>query len=867
MEKRQPPEEIRTETVRDENIHEDDVLRAVRYDLLTGLPNLAYFFKLAEIAKEKYIAGGKVCVLLYMDLNGMKTYNYTNGFTEGDRLLLAFAGVLVKHFGREQSCHIGADRFTAYTSMDNLEERLNGFLRDAEAMNEGKTLPVQIGIYTTAMGSVPIALAYDRAKVACDTLRNAGVSGFEYYSQQMGADLRRKKYIQENIDKAIRNKWIQVYYQPIVRAVTGRVCDEEALARWIDPTEGFLSPGEFIPYLESAGLIWKLDLYMLEQVLEKNHELEKRGLPIVPQSINLSRSDFEMCDIVEEIRQRVDAAGVQRDRITIEVTESVIGNAFEFMKDQIERFRELGFPVWLDDFGSGYASMDVLQSIKFDLIKFDMSFMRKLDQGENTRIILTELMKMATALGLDTICEGVETEEQVLFLQEIGCSKLQGFHYCKPIPLAKILERYETGKQIGFEDPRASDYYETIGRINLYDLGMIAGGETDDGHRNTFQKAFDTMPMGIIEIQGDSTRFVWSNPSYRAFFRRFFRIDMSGTERGYSKYSTAFMNNIVKVCCQQGNKAFYDEKMPDGSVVHSFARRIGINPVNGCTAVAVAVLSVSDPDENASYAEIARALASDYYNIYVVNLDTDDYIEYTSEVGRDELAVERRGTDFFESAQKDTMTRIYPEDRETFLTFFTKENIIRELDEQGVFTATYRLTDTGRPVYVNMKITRMQGGNRIIIGISIIDSQMKMLQQVENMKKERDALARIMAITEDYVSLYYVHPDTGKFIEYTATEEYDSLGIEKEGEDFFARCLSNGPKVIHPEDLEDYMQKIARENVLREIAEKGSFRMHYRMIMKEGPKQFTVKIVPFQDGEETRLLVGVRAWRERKASR
>ena len=391
------------------NRHEDDVLRAVRYDLLTGLPNLAYFFKLAEIAKGTYLAEGKVVVLLYMDLSGMKNYNYTNGFAEGDKLLLAFTEILVRTFGREQSCHIGADRFAAFTTVDGLEEKLTGFLQEAAVMNGGKTLPVQIGIYTTAMGKVPVTQAYDRAKIACDSLKNAGRSGFDYYSYEMGEDLRRKKYILENIDKAIQEKWITVYYQPIVRAVTEKVCDEECLARWIDPAEGFLSPGEFIPYLEAAGLIWKLDLFVLEEALDKIHRLETDGFYVVPHSINLSRSDFETCDIVEEIRERVDAAGVPRDRITIEVTESVIGNAFDFMKEQIERFRSLGFQVWLDDFGSGYSSIDVLQSIQFDLVKFDMSFMRKLDQGENAKIILTELMKMTTALGMDTVCEGVET--------------------------------------------------------------------------------------------------------------------------------------------------------------------------------------------------------------------------------------------------------------------------------------------------------------------------------------------------------------------------------------------------------------------------------------------------------------------------
>ena len=314
----------------------------------------------------------------------------------------------------------------------------------------------------------------------------------------MQQQILKARYIVNHLDQALSEHWIQVYYQPLVRALNGRVCDEEALSRWNDPEKGFLSPAEFIPALEEAGIIYKMDLYVLEQVLEKMHLMEKEGLVMVPHSVNLSRADFDACDIVEEIRSRVDAAQIPRNRITIEITESVIGSDFDYMKEQVERFRSLGFPVWMDDFGSGYSSLDVLQSIRFDLIKFDMSFMRKLDEGENGKIILTKLMEMATALGVDTVCEGVETEQQRQFLQEIGCSKLQGYYFCKPVPALEVIERNRKGIQIGFENPEESDYYETIGRMNLYDLGMIAS-EEKNAFRNSFIQFLQTSEFLIRE--------------------------------------------------------------------------------------------------------------------------------------------------------------------------------------------------------------------------------------------------------------------------------------------------------------------------------------------------------------------------------
>ena len=714
-------------------LHEESILHATNYDSLTGIPNLPWFFKLCEAGKARVLSEGKQGALLYIDLNGMKYFNQKNGFAKGDRLLTAFAELLVRIFGKENCCHIAADRFAASTEEDGMEERIGRLFEEAKQMNDGETLPVRIGIYTTSVENVPVTTAYDRAKMACDAVRRSDVSSYILYSKELREEARKHQYLIENIDKAIEEEWIQVYYQPIVRAVNEKICDEEALARWIDPVEGFMSPAEFIPQLEKAGLIYKLDLCVLDQVLKKINDQKKDGVNIVPHSINLSRADFDACDIVEEIRKRVDAAGVSRDLITVEITESVIGSDFDFMKEQISRFRKLGFAVWMDDFGSGYSSLDVLQSIQFDLIKFDMSFIRKLDEGESGKIILTELMKMATSLGLDTVCEGVETEAQVRFLQEIGCSKLQGFFFGKPLPLEQLKENYYRGQRIGFEDPDASAYFETIGRVDLYDLGVISGYEKD-----SFQHAFDTLPMGIVEINGDKARFVRSNPSYRQFIRRFFGVDMTEMTREFIRFDAAFMENISKTCCEQGNRAFYNEKMPDGSVVHSFARRIGINPANGNQAVAIAVLSISDPAEAKSQADLARMMA------------------------------------------------------------------------------------------------------------------------------ERDALARVMAIAEDYISLYSVDPESGRFIEYTSSPEYETLGLPREGDDFFRQAIEDGEKVIFPEDLPKYLEGFTKDNILQSIRESGKFSMSYRLVIREEPVFVSLKIAPFQTGMDEKFLAGVRKWRIRK---
>ena len=847
-----------------QTLREDNFMKASQFNYLTGLPSMTYFFDLAEIGKDAIIRGGNSPAMLFIDLSGMKFYNAKYGFAEGDKLLQTFSRALVETFNNENCCHISGDHFAVYTKEEGLKDVLEGLFDRCSKLNHGDFLPVRVGIYPMSLEEVPVSIACDRAKFACDGLRNTFESGYNYYDKELRDDAERRQYVLTNLDRAIEERWIKVYFQPIVRAVNGRVCEEEALARWIDPERGFLSPGFFIPFLEESGLIYKLDIYMVDQVIEKMKYQQSMGFKSVPHSVNFSRSDFDACDIVEEVRRRVDAAGIGRNMITIEITESAIGSNFDFMKEQIDRFRQLGFPVWMDDFGSGYSSLDVLSSIQFDLIKFDMIFMRKFEAEEKRKIVLTELMRMATSLGVDTVCEGVETAGQVKFLQEIGCSKLQGFYFERPIPLEKILEKYEKKIQIGYEDPASSEYYEAMGRINIYDLSAIANNGEDD---RDFHNFFNTLPMGIFEMEGDNIRLVRGNPSFKEFGKRFFGADLTDMKIDCSTMKSPVcisFGNFIRQCCATGNRLVYDEIMEDGSTVHSFARRISTDPVMGKTAVAVAILSVTEAKDGANYATIARALAADYYNIYYVDMETGHFIEYSSPIGEEKLAVERHGEHFFEISRRDTMTRIYEEDRVPFLINFTKENIEHALDENGVFTATYRLIDTGEPVYAHMKITRMpQDKKHIILGVSIIDSQMKKKEINDLIQREEIAYARIMALSGGYLGLYTVDPSNNSYFEFNASSEYNHFGFAKTGDDFFRDAVVNGEKIVYHEDLPYYMSRVTKESILSDIEENGLFQLQYRIMMNGRVEQILLKIVPVIENGTEKLIVGARIWKSR----
>ena len=817
------------------------------FDRLTGLPDMAHFFRYAESGRKNMHDRGIPSVIAFADLNGMKYYNKKYGFSEGDVLIRDVATVLGELFGEENCSRFGQDHFAWFTEAEGLEQKLERLFAKARRANGGRALPVRVGVYPDSMGLVETSLACDRAKAACDSKKDDSGSFYVFFDDRMLSKETNRQYIIEHLDRAINENWIKPFYQPIIRSTNRKVCDEEALARWIDPEKGMMSPADFIPILEEEKLIYKVDLHILDYSLERLVNQKKLGMHRVPISINLSRTDFESCDIVQEIDNRVTTSGVPRDLITIEITESVVGENFDFVKEQVDRFRKLGFSVWMDDFGSGYSSLDLLLEIQFDLIKFDMRFMRQFDNRPQSRVLLTELMRMAQSLGYETVCEGVETEEQVAFLREIGCTKMQGFYFCKPIPLEEIRERYEKGTQIGFENPEEVEYHRVVGSFNMYDLSSVYGEESD--RQASAKNYFDTMPMAIMEYDGVTTKVIRCNKSYRDFGDRFRDISVTPGPELIKAFDT---------CREPGARAFLDEKTEDGSTIHAMVKKIIDNPVSGNSAYVVVVLQIiPETEQQLTYADVAQALSSDYIYLYYVDTETDQFVEYSPDE-KSGLSVERHGEDFFNQTASDVMTYIYEDDREDFLKLITKENILNTLREQGVFVHNYRLMIEDTPTYVNMKIVRIrEDDSHIIIGVNNVDSQMRQQETIERLREEKTTYSRISALMGDFIAIYTVDPDTGNYMEYSSSEAYSTFGAPKVGLDFFEDSLKNVQRAIHPDDLEYFKSVFSREKVLERTKEGKIFKINYRLVFGEETVIVSLRagIVAEKDGPQ--LIVGV----------
>ena len=212
----------------------------------------------------------------------------------------------------------------------------------------------------------------------------------------------------------------------------------EALTRWIDPTYGFLPPNDFISVLENNNLLYKVDIYVMNKVCKKLREELDLGHEIVPISINLSRADFVTCHPFNEVEKAINKYNIERKYICIEITETITMSNPEFIKKAINQFREAGYEVWMDDFGSGYSSLNVLKDYPFDEIKIDMAFLKNFN--EKAKSIISSTISMAQKLNIRTLTEGVETKEHYDFLKSVGCERIQCYYFSKPLPYDEVID-------------------------------------------------------------------------------------------------------------------------------------------------------------------------------------------------------------------------------------------------------------------------------------------------------------------------------------------------------------------------------------------------------------------------------------------
>ncbi|MBR4463022.1 MAG: EAL domain-containing protein [Treponema sp.] len=439
------------------------IIRTTEKDPLTDLPNMSYFKKLCGMKKKQLFETGDTVVFMYLDIMNMKAYNARFGYPEGDNLLIRVSTLLQETFGDMPVCRISDDHFAVMTGIDRHKWQLEDLRKKLKTAGKGNGVEFHADIFPEGDGLEPdIITAIDYARLACSTLRGNHNDFVCYYDQKLMKEHDDRQHVLEFFTQALEEHWIKVFYQPIVRAETGEVCNYEALARWFDPERGLLFPEIFMPVIENYNLGARMDLYMVEEVCREYDKRKAGGLTPVPVSLNFCRTDFDQRDMMMAITEIADRYEVPHNMLMIEVTESGFSRNSEFLQNQIDRFHALGYQVWMDDFGDGYASLNVLQDTNFDLIKLDIGFMRKFDPQGKNGTILRSLLRMSKELGIHTLAEGIETKEQFDFLKEYGCEKIQGFYFGKPTPTDELLEQVKKGTALKNESPESAAKFEAL---------------------------------------------------------------------------------------------------------------------------------------------------------------------------------------------------------------------------------------------------------------------------------------------------------------------------------------------------------------------------------------------------------------------
>lgn len=644
----------------------DSSARYVLHDIdgITGLPGQTRFLKEASLLLS--LSGEtERKVMLYMNIRNFRMYNLLYSSQRGNEFLQETARILKTAFPDALISRFSDDHFAILTGRAGVEEKIGRAYDKIMALREDVDLAVKFGLYVMTDGSMKPEIACDLAKAAADSIKDNYQLHMQVYTDKIGKKAFIKSYVMDHLQEAMDKKYIQIYLQPVIRTISGTLCSAEALSRWIDPVYGLLSPADFIPALEESRQIQKLDLYVLEEICRTYRSRVDKGLPVIPISFNLSRIDFYSGSIFEEVDAIVRKYQVPHCMIHVEITESVFVKDGVSISTQIDKFRDAGFEMWMDDFGSGYSSLNVLKDYHFDEIKIDMAFLSSFTQ--KAKDIIKSTVRMAKDIGIHTLVEGVETEEQRDFVRSIGCEKIQGWYYGRPMPLSE-LESCIREKGWILEDRALKNYYNPLGSVDFLTDESMALVEMNEGKlsylfaNHKFRQALasggSSTPLHSARELNSSSSSLGRN--IRAFFMNILRTgqDQTLTYPKNNRYMHLTGHHISTLAGK--NRHLFRVNLSN----------ITISPETG---------------EADTMDDILRNLYYLYQSITVVNLKDDTATPIIANTPfRQYLSKKTKG---LESLRKAAESQIHPDDRPRYRRFTERQHLYQLLKEDPGGTA------------------------------------------------------------------------------------------------------------------------------------------------------------------------------------
>lgn len=628
---------------------------------------------------------------IFLDMENFKQFNANYGFEKGDELLKSIANILQLVFENQLVSRFSGDHFVVCSEITQVVHSILELKKRVKELQKDINLELKAGVYIYNGEIKDVIRCTDRARVACASIKKKYDIDYKFYDDELGGHLARKQFIIDNLVEAIANKYIQVFYQPIVRSLTGNVCGWEALVRWIDPNKGTVYPNEFISVLEEYHLIHKLDCYVMEEVVSTFAKMEQAGdKEAVPVSINLSRIDFEIIDIASYMDELINKYQVSRNLFRLEVTESALTTNPDFIREQIARIRKCGYCVWMDDFGSGYSSLNILKDFEFDLVKIDMEFLRGFDINDNGKIILKHAVSMLKNLGFHTLAEGVETEEQYYFLQGLGCELIQGYFVGRPMPLEQSCELMNSDGR-GFENVNERNFYNNLGSIDILKQNPL---------KNLHNDTSDALPLAIGIVKDGYWSFAYANKAYMDILKGNRNSTLEAAEKKINGGSATWGEaSMFWELCEQSKKTGLPESIEfveDGKIINMRVRHISSDSNLKIDAYLLSVRILTHY-VNESYEEkintVGKYMLSLYECVDLFGIDSS-YFEniylYNSKVHLDELNKDSRTV--IKNIAED---KVHDDDRLAFKHFMDIDTIEERVAQSktGVIEGFFKIKD------------------------------------------------------------------------------------------------------------------------------------------------------------------------------
>lgn len=768
--------------------YEHELRAAAYYDTLTGLYNRHAFMRNAR----RLIEDNPLMEFSLMKLNigSFKVVNDLLGRDIGDRVLIEIANAVRELFrGRGVYARLFADNFviiTPYSERGVHPQTVLDTVQKAVAASGLLSHEIQyyIGVYRIIDRSLSVENMTDRASIACRSINGSFREHIAYYDENMRKQMLEEQQICDESHRALKNGEFSVYYQPVYGIKAKRFVSAEALVRWNHPTKGMINPGKFVPVFEKNGFIAELDLYVLEQVCKFMKRRKDEGLPDFPFSVNISRMSLYNPNLFETISELTDSYNIDPKYFRIEITESAYNDNPSQLLETIDKLRDKCYPVLMDDFGSGYSSLNTLKDIPIDILKLDMKFMQGFEKNGKVGTIVTSVARMSKWLNVPMLAEGVETKEQFDFLASVGCAYIQGFYFSRPVPeeeLTRLIAEVEiTGEVSVIEKHSLGEEVNELLGSNALVSKLISGAFGGFAIYEMYDNKLESIRVneGYMKIMGYTPEDfrgeninVWDlMPPEDAKKSREACLEALKTDKA--------IHTVVRRYDKNGNLLYLDG-------VH---RKLGGTDENPIFCIAfndITGLLASERRVDSSKTEIEEILNATCAAIADIDFENDtlfyagDMSDYGIELSRVK--------EYFENKDISSCT-VHPDDFERSLRVF-------DISRAGKITEELRLINKIDGNYywwrftVVRSIDREKKIDRLIGVASFIDPERRAKSALELERSHMDA---VMSRVDAGILMVEVTDDHNAHIIYSNESFWRSIGQKKMSDEEFFGSIYTG---------------------------------------------------------------------------